>query len=111
MIAQLKSQAVTIKTGTLVDATIIAPISEDDDDARRVEHKGKRAVRGFNAHIGADADKALVEAVSITSASIHDGKAGPEALPDNPGEVFADSAYPDFSRSVIFGIPTDKMTD
>ena len=62
--AQLKSQAVTIKTGTLVDATIIAPISEDDDDARRVEHKGKRAVRGFNAHIGADADKALVEAVS-----------------------------------------------
>jgi len=56
----LKSQAVTIKTGTLVDAII----SEDDDDARRVEHKGKRAVRGFNAHIGADADKAVVEAVS-----------------------------------------------
>lgn len=35
----------------------------------------------------------LVEEVSITSANINDGKAGPEALPDNPGEVFADSAY------------------
>ncbi|GBH33188.1 hypothetical protein [Sphingobium xenophagum] len=35
----------------------------------------------------------MVEEVSITSANINDGKAGPDALPDNPGEVFADSAY------------------
>jgi len=87
---QLKSKAVTVKTGTLVDATIIASASEDDDDARWVKHKGKRAVHGFKAHIGADADTALVEEVSVTSANINDGKAGPEALPDNPGEVFAD---------------------
>jgi IS5 family transposase len=37
---QLKSKAVTVKTGTLVDATIIASASEDDDDARWVKHKG-----------------------------------------------------------------------
>lgn len=91
--AQLKSKAVTVKTGTLVDATIIASASEEDDDARWVKHKGKRAVHGFKAHVGADADTALVEEVSITSANINDGKAGPDALPDNPGEVFADSAY------------------
>ena len=90
---QLKSKAVTVKTGTLVDATIIASASEGDDDARWVKHKGKRAVHGFKAHVGADADTALVEEVSVTSANINDGKAGPEALPDNPGEVFADSAY------------------
>lgn len=90
---QLKSKAVTVKTGTLVDATIIASASEDDDDARWVKHKGKRAVHGFKAHVGADADTALVEELSVTSANINDGKAGPEALPDNPGEVFADSAY------------------
>lgn len=90
---QLKSRAVTVKTGTLVDATIIASASEDDDDARWVKHKGKRAVHGFKAHVGADADTALVEEVSITPANVNDGKAGPEALPDNPGEVFADSAY------------------
>jgi len=90
---QLKSKAVTVKTGTLVDATIIASASEDDDDARWVKHKGKRAVHGFKAHVGADADTALVEEVSITSANINDGRAGPDALPDNPGEVFADSAY------------------
>jgi len=40
----------------------------------------------------ADADTALVEQVSVTSANINDGKAGPDALPDNPDEVFADSA-------------------
>lgn len=91
--AQLRSKAVTVKTGTLVDATIITSASEDDDDARWVKHKGKRAVHGFKAHVGADADTALVEEISITSANINDGKAGPEALPDDPGEVFADSAY------------------
>ena len=87
--AQLKSKAVTVKTGTLVDATIIASASEDDGDARWVKHKGKPAVHGFKAHVGADADTALVEEVSVTSANINDGRAGPEALPDNPGEVFA----------------------
>ncbi|MEP7351384.1 MAG: IS5 family transposase [Sphingorhabdus sp.] len=91
--AQLKSKAVTGKTGTLVDATIIASASEDDDDARWVKHKGKRAVHCFKAHVGADADTALFEEVSVTSAHINDGKAGPQALPENPGEVFADSAY------------------
>lgn len=91
--SQLTSKAVTVKTGTLVDATIIASASEDDDDGRWVKHKGKRAVHGFKAHVGADADTALVEEISVTSANVNDGKAGPEALPDNPGEVFADSAY------------------
>ncbi len=91
--AQLKAKAITVKTGTLVDATIIASASEGDDDARWVKHKGKPAVHGFKAHVGADADTALVEEIAITSANINDGRAGPDALPDDPGEVFADSAY------------------
>ena len=90
---QLKAKAIRVKTGTLVDATIIASASERDGDAHWVKHKGKPAVHGFKAHVGADADTALVEEVAITPANVNDGKAGPEALPDNPGEVFADSAY------------------
>ena len=31
--------------------------------------------------------------IAITPANVNDGKAGPQALPDEPGEVFADSAY------------------
>ncbi|RMF06637.1 MAG: IS5 family transposase [Alphaproteobacteria bacterium] len=90
---QLKAKAVRVKTGTIVDATIIASASKDDDDARWVKHKGKPAVHGFKAHVGADADTALVEEVAVTPANINDGRAGPAALPDTPGEVFADSAY------------------
>jgi IS5 family transposase len=124
--AQLKARAITVKTGTLVDATIIASASEEDGNARWVKHKGKPAVHGFKAHVGADADAALVEEIAVTSAnrpcsiliesklrssflafrdfravkcshftrnpSINDGRAGPDALPENPGEVFADSA-------------------
>jgi transposase, IS5 family len=91
--AQLKSKAITVKTGTLVDATIIASASEGDEDARWVKHKGKPAVHGFKAHVGADADTAMVEEIAITTANINDGRAGPDALPEDPGEVFADSAY------------------
>ncbi|GBH33099.1 hypothetical protein, partial [Sphingobium xenophagum] len=43
----------TVKAGTLVDATIIASASEGDDDARWVKHRGKRAIHGFKAHVGA----------------------------------------------------------
>jgi IS5 family transposase len=34
-----------------------------------------------------------VEEIAITPANNNDGKAGPDALPDDPGEVFAGSAY------------------
>ena len=43
--------------------------------------------------MGADVDTALVEEVAVTPANVNDGRAGPDALPDTPGEVFADSAY------------------
>lgn len=82
-----------MKTGTLVDATINAAATEHDADAKWVMHKGRKAEHGFKAHVGADADTALVEEVCVTPANINDGRAGPAALPDNPGEVFADSAY------------------
>ena len=71
----------------------LASASEGDDEARWVKHKGRAAVYGFKAHVGADADTALGEEIAITPANVNDGKAGPQALPDEPGEVFADSAY------------------
>ncbi|WP_438752211.1 IS5 family transposase [Pararhizobium sp. O133] len=90
---QLKAKAIQVKTGTLVDATIIASFNKDDEEGHWVKHKGRPAVDGFKAHVGADADTALVEEIAVTPANVNDGKAGPDALPDNPGEVFADSAY------------------
>jgi IS5 family transposase len=91
--AELKAKSIAVKTGTLVDATIIASASEADRDGRWVKHKSRPAVHGFKAHVGADATTALVEKIWLTPANVHDGRAGPEALPDEPGDVFADSAY------------------
>src|SRR3984885_14292897 len=71
---QLKAKAIRVKTGTLVDATIIASASEGDGEARWVKHKGRAAVYGFKAHVGADADTALVEEIAITPANVNDGK-------------------------------------
>ena len=70
MTLQLKSKAVPVKTGTQVDATILASASEGDDEARWVKHNGKRAVHGFKAHVGADAPTALVEELSVTPTNV-----------------------------------------
>ena len=35
----------------------------------------------------------LAEEVAVTPANVNDGKAGPDAPPDEPGEILADSAY------------------
>jgi len=77
---------------------LVAAVNDDDRTLARqpsgdtFKHKSKPAIHGFKAHVGADADTALVEVVAITPANIHDGKAGSDALPDEPGDVFADSA-------------------
>jgi len=73
--AELKAKSIRVKTGTLVDATIIASASETDPDGRWVKHKGRAAVYGFSAHVGADASRALVEQVSMTAANVNDGRA------------------------------------
>jgi transposase, IS5 family len=90
---QLKAKAVTVKTGTLVDATVIASASHGDSDAGWAAHRKRKAVHGFKAHVGADADTAIVEELSVTPGNVHDGRAGHGALPDEPGVVYADSGY------------------
>ena len=68
-------------------------MAPSDAEGRWVKHKGKAAVHGFKAHVGADATTARVEKIAVTPANVNDGRAGPDALPDDPGVVFADSAY------------------
>lgn len=36
---------------------------------------------------------ALVEKIVVTPANINDGKAGPDVLPDEPADVYAERAY------------------
>ena len=90
---QLRARAVTVKTGTLVDATVIPSASHHDDEAAWAAHRKRKAIHGFKAHVGADADTAIVEELSVTPGNVNDGRAGGGALPDDPGDVYADSAY------------------
>ena len=43
---QLKARAIRVKTGTLVDATIIASASEDDGEGHWVKHRGRPQASG-----------------------------------------------------------------
>jgi len=54
---QLKAKAVTVKTGTLIDATVIASASHQDGEAGWAAHRTRKAVHGFKAHVGADAGR------------------------------------------------------
>ena len=91
--AQLKERHITVKTGTLIDATIIDSASKGDGEAKWVKHKGKPARHGYKAHITADKTTALIESLGTTKANVNDGKAGKTIIADNPGDVYADSAY------------------
>ena len=44
---QLKAKAVTVKTGTLIDATVIASASHQDGEADWAAHRTRKAVHGF----------------------------------------------------------------
>ena len=50
-------------------------------------------MHGFKAHVGVYAMTAMFEKIAMTPANVNDGRAGPDGLPDNPREVFADGAY------------------
>jgi IS5 family transposase len=90
---QLKTRAIIVKTGTLVDATIIAAASHGDGEPAWAGHQHRKAMHRFKAHVSADADTALLEELSVTLGNVHDGRAGGAALPQNPDEVYAGSAY------------------
>jgi transposase, IS5 family len=91
---QLDAQGVVVKTGTLVDATLIASASvKTDDQARWAGHRRKKPVHGYKAHIATDEAGGLVRSVEITTANVHDGTMLAAVLPHEPGDVYADSAY------------------
>ena len=72
---------------------MIASASEEDGEAAWSGHRSRKAVHSCKAHVGADADTALVAAVSVTPGNVNDSRAGPGALPEVVGEVYADSAH------------------
>lgn len=93
VLAQLEAEGLVVKTGTLIDATVLPSASKGDGEARWVGHRRKKPVHGYKAHVASDAETDIVRRVVVTTANVHDLKKAEEVLPEDPGEVYADTAY------------------
>ena len=91
---QLDGRGVVVRTGTLVDATLIPSASvEHDGEARWAGHRRRKPVHGYKAHVATDQDAGLIRGVEITTANVHDAAELAAILPDAPGPVYGDTAY------------------
>jgi len=96
---QLAARGLLLKSGTVVDATLIAaPSSTKNKDGQRDPEmhqtkKGNQWHFGMKAHIGVDADSGLVHTVTTTAANAHDITQAAALLHGEETQVFADSGY------------------
>ncbi|MFK0731866.1 MAG: IS5 family transposase [Gloeotrichia echinulata HAB0833] len=97
--ATLATKGLMLKTGTVVDATLIAAPSStknstgERDPEMHQTKKGNQWHFGMKAHIGVDADSGLVHTVIGTAANVHDVTQGHGLLHGNEQLVFADAGY------------------
>jgi IS5 family transposase len=95
----LTQRGLLLKTGTVVDATLIAaPTStKNKDKARDPEmhssQKGNQWYFGMKAHIGADAESGLVHTVRGTSGNVNDVVEGSSLLHGEEILAYGDAGY------------------
>ena len=91
---QLEAKGVAVRTGTLVDATLIPSASvRADGEARWAGHRRRKPVHGYKAHVATDQGAGLVRGVEVTTANVHDAAELEAVLPPEPGDVYGDSAF------------------
>ena len=97
--AKLIERGLMLKTGTVVDATLIsAPSSTKNDSGLRDPEmhqtkKGNQWHFGMKAHIGVDADSGLVHTVVGTAANVNDVTQAHALVHGAETDVFADAGY------------------
>jgi transposase, IS5 family len=91
---QLDRHGVIVRTGTLVDATLIPSASiRHDDEARWAGHRRRKPVHGYKAHVATDQEAGLIRGIEVTTANVHDAAELGAILPDAPGDTYGDSAF------------------
>ena len=110
--ATLAAKGLMLKTGTVVDATLIAAPSStknssgERDPEMHQTKKGNQWHFGMKAHIGVDADSALVHTVISTAANVNDVTQGYGLLHGQESVVFADAGYQGAAkREEATGVP------
>ena len=97
--ATLAAKGLMLKTGTVVDATLIAAPSStknssgERDPEMHQAKKGNQWHFGMKAHIGVDAESGLVHTVIGTAANVNDVTQGHGLLHGEEEVVFADAGY------------------
>ena len=95
----LVARGLLMKTGTIVDATILAaPSSTKNRDGKRDPEMSSTRKNsdwhfGMKAHIGVDAKSGLVHTVKTTTASVHDSQMFTELTHGEEQLIAGDSAY------------------
>ena len=110
--ATLAARGLMLKTGTVVDATLIAAPSStknssgERDPEMHQTKKGNQWHFGMKAHIGVDADSGLVHTVIGTAANVNDVTQGHGLLHGQESVVFADAGYQGAAkREEATGVP------
>lgn len=97
--AHLRKQGMSMKQGTIIDATLIAaPSSTKNEKGERDPEmhqtkKGNQWYFGMKVHIGVDKDNGLIHSIATTSANVHDLTPAAELLHGQETVVYADSGY------------------
>ena len=97
--ATLAAKGLLLKSGTVVDATLIAAPSStknssgERDPEMHQTKKGNQWHFGMKAHIGVDADSGLVHTVVGTAANVNDVTQAHALLHGEETDVFADAGY------------------
>jgi IS5 family transposase len=97
--ATLTAKGLMLKSGTVVDATLIAAPSStknssgERDPEMHQTKKGNQWHFGMKAHIGVDADSGLVHSVVGTAANVNDVTQARALVHGEETDVFADAGY------------------
>lgn len=100
---QLDSQGLVLKTGTLIDATLVeasvarpsgtagagSPLDRDANWTQR----GRKGHFGYKAHIAADQGSALIRTAHLTPAKTYESEVADELIQGDEQAVYADKAY------------------
>lgn len=104
----LADQGITLRSGTLVDATIIDAPSSTKNEARSRDpemsstKKGNDWFFGMKAHVGVDAESGIAHSLETTTAKVHDSKVWDDLLHGRETSVWADKGCQRLARGRIF---------
>lgn len=104
----LVDKGITLRSGTLVDKTIIDAPSSTKNKAKARDpemsstKKGNAWYFGMKAHVGVDVDSGTVHSLEATTAKVHDSRIWDELLHGEETSVWADKGYVSAEREAAF---------